>query len=107
MQHVDAGMGLERMTAVLNGSMSNYDPDLFPPIFDAISHKTGAPPYGGRFGTKEGGDLDTSYRVVADHIRMVSACLADGMFPEFNHRLHAVIRRLVHTTNTAFHLKQV
>ena len=42
----------------------------------------GLPKYAGRFGEDDWNDVDTSYRILADHCRMVTACLADGMIPE-------------------------
>ena len=48
-KHVDTGMGLERLTAVLNGSKSNYDTDLFQPLFEAISDWSKCQPYSRHF----------------------------------------------------------
>lgn len=82
-QHVDTGMGFERLVAFLQGKCSNYDTDLFTPIFDEISKQTQAPKYSGKFSKNDPAyNLDTAYRILADHSRMVSICLADGMFPE-------------------------
>ncbi|KAK8751121.1 hypothetical protein OTU49_013091, partial [Cherax quadricarinatus] len=79
--YVDTGMGLERLTATLNGKTSNYDTDLFIPIFSAIAKASGKPAYTGRF-TDDVQCLDTAYRILADHVRMLTVALADGMFPE-------------------------
>ena len=74
-------MGLERLVAFLQGKSSNYDTDLFLPIFKKIEKIAHCPPYTGSF---YGDDLkrDTSYRILADHSRMIAVCLVDGMFPE-------------------------
>ena len=74
-QHVDTGMGFERITKVIQGKNSNYDTDVFMPLFAAIHKVTGCDkPYGGVLE-----DLtDTAYRVIADHIRTLTFALTDG-----------------------------
>uniref|UniRef100_A0A2K5RVM4 Alanine--tRNA ligase n=1 Tax=Cebus imitator TaxID=2715852 RepID=A0A2K5RVM4_CEBIM len=80
-RHVDTGMGLERLVAVLQGKHSTYDTDLFSPLLSAIHQGCRVPPYLGRVGVADEGRTDTAYRVVADHIRTLSICIADGVFP--------------------------
>ena len=49
-KHIDCGMGLERLVSVLQDKRSNYDTDMFTPIFEAITAANpGLPPYGGKF----------------------------------------------------------
>ncbi|GBP24417.1 Alanine--tRNA ligase, mitochondrial [Eumeta japonica] len=80
MHHVDTGMGLERLTALLQSVPSNYDTDLFQPIIKAIEKMSKhCTPYSHKFGNSE--TLDNAYRCLADHSRMISVCLADGVFP--------------------------
>lgn len=79
---IDTGMGLERLVAFLQGKSSNYDTDLFLPIFKKIEKITHSSPYTGSFNGGDDFKRDTSYRILADHSRMIAICLADGMFPE-------------------------
>jgi alanyl-tRNA synthetase len=73
-KHVDTGMGFERICAVMNGLDSNYDTDVFTPIFEALREITGSRPY-----TAILEDLtDIAYRVIADHIRTLTFALTDG-----------------------------
>ncbi|XP_028335360.1 alanine--tRNA ligase, mitochondrial isoform X3 [Physeter macrocephalus] len=97
-RHVDTGMGLERLLAVLQGRRSTYDTDLFSPLLNAIHQGCGAPPYSGRVGAADEGHTDTAYRVVADHIRTLSICIADGVAPGMSGAplvLRRILRRAV------------
>jgi len=85
--NIDTGMGLERLTAVIQGVRSNYDSDLFMPIIRhmaKISGKTyGANP-----------DSDVSIRVIADHSRAVTFLIGDGCLPSNEGRGY-VLRRIL------------
>lgn len=93
-RHVDTGMGLERLVAVLQGRCSTYDTDLFSPLLNAIHQGCRAPPYSGRVGAADEGRIDTAYRVVADHIRTLSVCIADGVSPGMS-GAPLVVRRIL------------
>jgi alanyl-tRNA synthetase len=84
---VDTGMGFERVLAVMQGKKSNYDSDLFQPLFRRMEVLTGL-----RYGKDESTDI--AFRVCADHIRALSAAIADGALPSNEGRGY-VLRRLL------------
>lgn len=86
-QHVDTGMGFERLAMVLQGKQSNYDTDVFQPLISEIETITGS-----AYGKNE--PVDIAIRVIADHVRAVSFSIADGQLPS-NTGAGYVIRRIL------------
>ncbi len=74
-KHVDTGMGFERLVRALQQKTSNYDTDIFMPLINKTEELSGIHYMGGD--TKS----DIAFRVIADHIRAVSFCIADGQLP--------------------------
>ena len=111
-KHVDTGMGFERLTSFIQCTrgftdfsrpVSNYETDIFRPIFDRLEHLSGK-----RYGsTLPTGDLssltaqqstDIAFRVIADHLRTLSFAIADGILPgntDRNYVLRRILRRAV------------
>ena len=112
-KHVDTGMGFERVTSIIQGTkgltdfehakISNYETDVFRPIFDEIEQLSGKRygstlPKAGSTGDTEQEKVDVAFRVIADHIRTLSFAIADGIQPGNNDRnyvLRRILRRAV------------
>ena len=95
-KHVDTGMGFERICAVLQEKHSNYDTDIFIPIIQKISSLTNHP-YDGNLKLATDSrqfEIDTSMRVIADHIRMLTFAIGDGALPGNDGRGY-VLRRIL------------
>ncbi|MBX2973362.1 MAG: alanine--tRNA ligase, partial [Flavobacteriales bacterium] len=86
-QHVDTGMGFERLCMVLQGRRSNYDTDVFQPLIQAIAKQCVK-----AYGKDEKADI--AMRVIADHLRAISFAIADGQLPS-NTGAGYVIRRIL------------
>jgi alanyl-tRNA synthetase len=116
-KHVDTGMGFERVCSIIQGTkgltdfqnakISNYETDVFRPIFDAIEKLSGKK-YGSTLpvpsvGQPESEDeekilTDVAFRVIADHIRTLSFAIADSIQPgntDRNYVLRRILRRAV------------
>ncbi len=85
--HVDTGMGFERLVRVLQNKTSNYDTDVFQPLIQFIAEKSGI-----KYGSDE--KTDIAMRVMADHIRAIAFVIADGQLPS-NNKAGYVIRRIL------------
>src|SRR6266702_975419 len=110
--HVDTGMGFERVTAIIQGTknltyfvgtISNYETDIFRPIFNELEKLSGKR-YGSTIprqksaGENEQEKIDVAFRVIADHIRALSFAIADGIIPSNEGRgyvLRRILRRAV------------
>ncbi|MGB0679983.1 MAG: alanine--tRNA ligase [Polyangiales bacterium] len=85
---IDTGAGLERLAAVQQGVLSNYDTDLLRPLVDQVEAVCGK-----RYGGSQAPD-DVSMRVIADHARAAAFVIADGVFPDRDGRAY-VLRRVM------------
>jgi alanyl-tRNA synthetase len=88
---VDTGMGLERIAAVVQGRLSNYDSDLFTPLLTAVAKRAGK-----KYGANAADDV--SMRVVADHLRATTFLVSDGVHPGNEGRgyvLRKIMRRAI------------
>ena len=112
-RHVDTGMGFERVTSIMQGTrgftdfknakISNYETDIFRPIFDKLERMSGKRygstlPKPGSAGDTEQEKVDVAFRVIADHIRTLSFAIADGIQPgntDRNYVLRRILRRAV------------
>jgi len=83
-KHIDTGAGLERIVSVMQGKVSNYETDLFQPIIKHIEKIAGA---------NSGNDL-VPYQVIADHVRMLTFSIADGVMPSNEGRGY-IVRRIL------------
>lgn len=111
-QHIDTGMGFERIASVLQctknfsdfgATISNYETDIFRPIFDSLENLSGKTytstlPRLGTTGENEQQKVDIAFRVIADHIRTLSCSIGDGIQPgntDRNYVLRRILRRAV------------
>ncbi len=86
-QHVDTGMGFERLCMAIQGKRSNYDTDVFQPLIQFIAKEAGV-----MYGEDE--KTDIAIRVMSDHIRAIAFTIADGQLPS-NNKAGYVIRRIL------------
>ena len=91
---IDTGMGLERISAVLQGTHDNYETDLFKALISASVEATGVKPVG---------EAGFSHRVIADHLRATSFLIADGVLPSNDGRGY-VLRRIMRRAMRHAHL---
>ncbi|RDV14746.1 alanine--tRNA ligase [Pontibacter diazotrophicus] len=86
-QHVDTGMGFERLCMAIQQKRSNYDTDVFQPLIQFIAGEAGL-----KYGENEKADI--AIRVMADHIRAIAFAITDGQLPS-NNKAGYVIRRIL------------
>jgi alanyl-tRNA synthetase len=110
-RHVDTGMGFERVTAIIqgtknltdfSGTISNYETDIFRPIFDELEKLSGKK-YASTLPAESANrdpqsSIDVAFRVIADHVRALSFAIADGIIPSNEGRgyvLRRILRRAI------------
>jgi len=86
-QHIDTGMGFERICMAIQNKKSNYDTDVFTPLLDEVAAISGK-----KYG--ELSKIDIAFRVIVDHIRAISLSISDGQLPS-NNKAGYVIRRIL------------
>jgi alanyl-tRNA synthetase len=108
-RHVDTGMGLERLVRVIQNKSSNYDTDVFQPMIQFIAEKSRMPYDGNSVPGGAGWGTSVAMRVMSDHIRAISFCIADGTLPSNNkagYVVRRILRRAVRYAYTFLNLKE-
>jgi len=108
-QHVDTGMGLERLVRVIQNKTSNYDTDVFQPMIQFISNESRLAYAGASKPSEAGWNPSVAMRVMSDHIRAISFCIADGTLPSNNkagYVVRRILRRAVRYAYTFLDLKE-
>ena len=101
-QHVDTGMGFERLCMAVQGKKSNYDTDIFQPLIQKLASLAHVN-YG------ENNQTDIALRVVADHLRAVTFAIADGQLPSntgAGYVIRRILRRAIRYGYTFLHFNQ-
>jgi len=101
-QHIDTGMGFERLCMVLQNKTSNYDTDVFTPLIYEIEQKTKLV-----YGKEE--TIDRAMRVISDHVRTVYFAIADGQLPSntgSGYVIRRILRRAIRYGYTFLDLKE-
>ncbi|EMY3553683.1 alanine--tRNA ligase [Flavobacterium psychrophilum] len=95
-QHVDTGMGFERLCMALQGKTSNYDTDVFTPLIEKVTQITGYKYTSNEVKniSEEQNKTNIAIRVIVDHVRAVAFAIADGQLPS-NTGAGYVIRRIL------------
>ncbi|MCZ8144249.1 alanine--tRNA ligase [Flavobacterium sp.] len=95
-QHVDTGMGFERLCMAMQGVTSNYDTDVFTPLIQKVEHITGLHYTNNEIKSisEEQNKINIAIRVIVDHVRAVAFAIADGQLPS-NTGAGYVIRRIL------------
>lgn len=96
-KNIDVGLGLERITSVLQGKQSNFDTDIFAPYIELVAERSGK-----RYG--EDPSADISMRRIADHARAVTFCISDGALPSNEGRGYVVRKILRRACRDAYEL---
>ena len=86
-QHIDTGMGFERLAMAMQGKLSNYDTDVFTPLISKVEESSGK-----TYGKSE--QIDIAIRVIVDHVRAIAFAIADSQLPS-NNKAGYVIRRIL------------
>ncbi len=95
--NIDVGLGLERITAVLQGVASNFDTDLFRPYLDYLQERSGKV-----YGKDKG--VDEYMRRISDHVRALTFCIADGATPSNEGRGYVVRKILRRASRDGYEL---
>lgn len=103
-KHVDTGIGVERLTAIVEGVSDNYRTDLFLPVIEKFREITGAQE---KYG--DGEKTDSAFRLISDHVRMMTIAISDGVRPGTKNAegvLRHVMRRALRAGYAVFEIPE-